>query len=214
MRRITPVLVIAFGIGVAAIPAHAADLLGLYVGGAGGQATLRVDDASLSGKVGAPSSQPFSFSKHVAGWKVQLGFRPVSFVGGEVEYIDFGQGTTSFDRVNSVTALYYSINTDAKAASVLGVLYLPLPVPGVDIYGKAGVARLETKSSGGGTYGCLFDCSSYSGTFYRDDTQNRFAYGAGAQVKIGTFAIRVEYERIDASTGGPDLLSLGAIWIF
>ena len=214
MRRITPVLVIAFGIGVATTPAHAADLLGLYVGGAGGQSTLRVDNASLSSESGAPPSAPFCFSKHAAGWKVQLGFRPVSFIGGEVEYIDFGQGTTTFDHVNTVTSLYYSINTSAKAASVLGVLYLPLPVPGLDVYGKAGVARLETKSSGGGAYGGGVFGPSYSGTFYRDETQDHFAYGAGAQVKIGSFAIRAEYERIDASTGGPDLLSLGAIWIF
>jgi hypothetical protein len=41
-----------------------------------------------------------------------------------------------------------------------------------------------------------------------------FAYGAGAQAKFGAIAIRAEYERISASGGNPDILSLGVTWIF
>jgi len=40
----------------------------------------------------------------------------------------------------------------------------------------------------------------------------RVAYGAGAQVTIAQFALRAEYERISASDGNPDLLSLSIIW--
>jgi len=45
--------------------------------------------------------------------------------------------------------------------------------------------------------------------FHRDRSGARLAYGAGAQMTLGRFAIRAEYERINASEGDPDLLSLG-----
>ncbi len=47
------------------------------------------------------------------------------------------------------------------------------------------------------------------GQFHRDRSSARLAYGAGAQMTLGRFAIRAEYERINASEGDPDLLSLG-----
>jgi hypothetical protein len=47
------------------------------------------------------------------------------------------------------------------------------------------------------------------GQFHRDRSSARLAYGARAQMTLGRFAIRAEYERINASEGDPDLLSLG-----
>jgi hypothetical protein len=41
-----------------------------------------------------------------------------------------------------------------------------------------------------------------------------FAYGAGVQGRIGSLAIRAEYERIIVAGGNPDILSLGATWKF
>jgi hypothetical protein len=41
-----------------------------------------------------------------------------------------------------------------------------------------------------------------------------FAGGAGAQFKIGPFAVRGEYERFNAAGGNPSLSSVGIIWKF
>ena len=44
------------------------------------------------------------------------------------------------------------------------------------------------------------------------DWSTNFAYGAGVQGKIGSLAIRAEYERIGGSSANPDLISLGVTW--
>jgi opacity protein-like surface antigen len=41
-----------------------------------------------------------------------------------------------------------------------------------------------------------------------------FAAGAGAQFKIGSLAVRGEYERFNAAGGNPGLLTVGIIWKF
>lgn len=45
-------------------------------------------------------------------------------------------------------------------------------------------------------------------------TNTGFAGGAGTQFKIGSFAVRGEYERFNAAGGNPSLLSLGITWRF
>jgi hypothetical protein len=45
-------------------------------------------------------------------------------------------------------------------------------------------------------------------------TNTGFAGGAGAQFKMGSFAVRGEYERFSAAGGNPSLLSVGVIWKF
>jgi hypothetical protein len=50
--------------------------------------------------------------------------------------------------------------------------------------------------------------SSVKGTYARP------AYGAGLQIRLGSFALRTTYERISVNTGDPDLLSLGVSWLF
>jgi hypothetical protein len=190
----------------------AADPLGFYIGGAVGQSTLRADQAVFTSG-GVSVSGPISFSKHGTGWKLLAGLRPISVVGAELEYVDFGNPSLSYSG-GSMGVLGYQANTRAKAAAVFSVLYAPIPLPFFDIYGKAGLARLQTTTDATGTFGCLTNCPAYFGAFHRDRTEARFAYGAGAQVSLGSFAVRVEYERISASDGDPSLLSVGLTWTF
>jgi hypothetical protein len=216
MKREASLPVLAIAIGASCTPVRASDPLGFYIGGAVGEATLRVDNAVLVGNevdVTAHSS-PFSFSKHSTGWKVQLGLRPISLIGAEVEYVDFGNASAAYSGGGVHDFLSYHATTDAKAATAFGVLYAPLPLPLLDLFGKAGVARLQARTSATGAFGCLTDCPLLLASLYRDETTTRFAYGAGAQIRLGRFAIKGEYERISASTGDPDLLSIGAIWSF
>lgn len=174
--------------------------LGLYIGGAFGRANVRVDSRS--------TSNLFHFDEPHAGWKALIGVRPIAPLGAELEYIDFGHPDTTIS----------GVRTDARsrAGALFAVGFLPIPL--VDVFGKAGVARVQTiahgttvtPQPGGGT--C--NNSSLSCLFDRDTTDTRFAYGGGAQVKFGRLGIRAEYERISASGADPSFLSLGANWTF
>ncbi len=169
--------------------------LGMYIGGSYGRSNVRVNNTE--------TRDLFSFDESHAGWKALLGIRPIAPLGAEVEYIDFGHPAATIGGV--------SADARARAGGLFAVGYLPIPV--VDIFGKAGVARLQTIAKGTvetlQPSGELCSNSSLSCLFGTDHTDTRFAYGAGAQVKLSRLAVRAEYERISEPGGDPSLLSLG-----
>jgi opacity protein-like surface antigen len=98
-----------------------------------------------------------------------------------------------------------------KGAAAFGVLYLPLPV--VEVYVKARLARLEsTLNAFSPEQPSCIPCAP--ATFQLDRTNTGFAAGAGAQHKFGSWAVRKEYERFNAAGGNPSLLSAGITWSF
>jgi hypothetical protein len=165
-----------------------ADSLGAYAGASVGQSTVKAD--------------PIDFSKHDWGWRVLVGIRPLPLLGAEIAYTDFGHP-------NYQQGVPFGLNVSVRASSVeaLGLVYLPLPVPFLDVYGKGGVARLNYRASS--SSGCLA-CNPFNA----DYTETRVAYGGGAQLKFDRLAARVEYERISARDGDPSLLSVGLTWTF
>jgi hypothetical protein len=165
-----------------------ADPLGAYAGASVGQSTVKAD--------------PLQFNKHDWGWKVLLGIRPLAFLGAEIAYTDFG-------RPNYSQGVPFGLNASVRASSAeaLGLIYLPLPLPVLDVYGKGGVARLNYRASS--SSGCLA-CNPFNA----DRTETRIAYGAGAKLKFDRLAARVEYERVSARNGDPSLLSVGLTWTF
>lgn len=52
------------------------------------------------------------------------------------------------------------------------------------------------------------------GTSYISNWSTKFAFGAGVQGKIGSLAIRAEYERVGAGGENPSIASLGVTWKF
>lgn len=177
--------------------AGAADLLGLYAGGAVGEADVKSQQSF--------SSIPLDFDVHHNAWKAMLGVRPISWVGAEIEYLDFGQP-------HSNNGLAMTSVSD-KAAALYGVLYAPLPVPYFDVFGKVGLARLQNDVTARFPFACPVGFPS-CGLFQLNRTDTQLAYGAGAQIKIQSLSVRVEYERIQASNGNPELFSLGLTWSF
>jgi hypothetical protein len=179
----------------------AATPFGLFVGAAGGQSDVRMEQ-SLAGT-------PSEVSENDPGWKVMVGLRPIRLAGVELEYLDFGNpgyGIGNFPKTLG--------RVRAKAETLFGVLYAPLPVPFLDVYGKLGPARLQTSVHGNieGLFCPLYypNCGAISD----NRTTTDLAYGAGLQLKFGSTAVRAEYERIHADTGDPSLASLGLTWTF
>jgi len=200
--RLAVIATIAAGLTLATQVARAADdPAGFYLGGSIGEANVRLNQSV--------SDATTSFDEHHNGWKALIGFRPISVVGAELEYIDFGKPTTTTTSGAGTTVT----EAQSKAAALFGMVYLPLPVPFLDVFGKAGYARLQTT-------GDIVDVQCVTGApgcgtlFALNRTDTRLAYGAGVQVKFANVAVRAEYERIDASTGDPDMLSLGLTWGF
>src|SRR5882724_6505907 len=213
------ILLLAFGAAGASTPVLADDLLGLYVGAAFGKSTVRTEkniigDTNYSSKFDAGHSA----------WKVTAGFRPISPLGVEFEYIDFGNPTAGTN-----SALGGLRQVDEKALALFGVGYLPLPAPFLTLYGKFGISRLRMTTTevpptpfggaGGAACGGVTGkpCSPISPNISElkiSDWTTHFVYGAGVQGKIGAVAIRGEYERIGASGDSPDLISVGLTWNF
>jgi len=205
MKRISGSLLAVLTIGACAAPAaFAENPAGFYLGAGVGYSTIRSDDPSYG--------LPGYFNDHQTAWKVMAGVRPIPFIGAEAEYIDFGQpGTHSgyFD------TNYYGLDSHPRAGILFGVGYLPLPIPLVDLYAKAGVARLQTDVTTTITPACSSgtSCPSYIDSRH-DQTYNKLAYGAGIQSKFWGVAFRAEYERISSSFGDPDAFTVGATWTF
>ena len=136
MKRISGTLLAMLAVGAcaASTAALADNPAGFYLGAGVGYSTIRSDDS----RYGLPGY----YNDHQTAWKVIVGIRPIPIVGAEFEYIDFGQPG------NAQRLLTASTTTDSiripRAAALFGVGYLPLPMPFFDVYGKAGVARLQT----------------------------------------------------------------------
>jgi OmpA-OmpF porin, OOP family len=125
-------------------------------------------------------------------WKIWVGLRPISVFAVEADYIDLGSQT-----INNPAS---STHLDYKAFAGYAVGYLPIPVPYLDVFGKAGLARWN--SSGGS--------SIPGGPFFSlSDEGTQFAWGIGGQVHVGNFGGRLEYENFSIrNTNGANIVSL------
>jgi opacity protein-like surface antigen len=145
-------------------------------------------------------------------WKVLAGVRPISLFAVEADYFDLGKnsntvttpgvGTCAIGHPNCASITSAS---DAKAFAAFAVGFLPVPIPFLDLYAKAGLARWKLNGSTNDT--------PVPGSFFAFSTQGtEFAWGAGAQAHIGNIGGRLEYERFRIpNTGGARVFSLSVI---
>jgi hypothetical protein len=201
------IMLLAIGATCTSTRVLADDLLRFYVGAAIGESHVRTAREILG-----DTGYDYQFDAQHSAWKVTAGIRPIAPLGVELEYIDFGNPSAGLS-----SAVFGGLSkADQKAVTLFGLGYLPLPVPFLDVYGKLGIARLHTTAA---EVSPLPFCpagftSCTAATFDISDSSANFAYGAGVQGKIGSLAIRAEYERISASGGNPDIFSLGVTWTF
>jgi hypothetical protein len=199
-RMIGTLALVAVGVGGTSA-AMADNLAGFYVGAGVGYSTIRSDDPAYG--------YPGYYNDHQLAWKGIVGVRPVPFLGAEFEYIDFGQPSVR----GYYDVDYYGNDTHPHAPALFAVGYLPIPVPFVDVFAKAGIARLTTDVNTV-VYCQTPGCTTPPVTFRGDQTDDRFAYGLGVQSKWWGVAFRAEYERINSQFGDPDALTVSATWTF
>lgn len=126
-------------------------------------------------------------------WKAILGFRANRNFGVEANYIDFGKASAPAQPSGG------PFQVKPKGFGVEGVGFAPMGP--VDLFLKAGIARLDAKGNIG------------AATF--SDKKTEFAYGAGLQFRLANFAVRAEYEKYDTDVVGDlDLITLGATYTF
>ena len=201
------ILLLACGAICASNRVFADGPLGIYVGAAIGESHVRTAREILG-----DTDYDYKFDAQHSAWKVTSGIRPISRLGVELGYIDFGNPSAGL-RSSGLGGL---TEADEKAWTLFGLGYLPLPVPFLDVYGKLGIARLHTTTTEvSPAPACpvgFVPCGP--STFKVSDWSTNFVYGAGVQGKIQALAIRAEYERVSASGGNPDVVSLGITWAF
>ena len=137
-------------------------------------------------------------------WKLYLGFRPIGLVAIEADYLHLGSADFALGAPFAICTVggCPASHADARAFATYAVGFLPIPVPFLDVFGKAGLARwtLDASSTGG-----VFAPTSFS----NDGTD--FAWGIGGQVHFGNFGARLEYENFRiANTNGAHVVSLEA----
>jgi OOP family OmpA-OmpF porin len=121
-------------------------------------------------------------------WKIMVGIRPTPNFAVEAGFLNFGKATAPSAAVGG------PFEAKAEAFSVFGVGFLP--VGPVELFAKAGAARIDAK----GNVGAVFF----------DDEEIEFAYGAGAQLRFGALGLRAEYEKFDTDViGDLDIISVG-----
>ena len=195
-------LLASMALAAATLPVSASDLLGFYVGAG---ATRSDVTANLTPGV--------TVADRDTGWKGLVGIRALSMFGAELEYVDLGSASAG-----SASAAF-SANADLKATALYGLFWLPIPAPIVDVYVKGGVARFsgDFNFRNNSTVACPAPspagsfCSPTVSRSLRDDVG---AAGAGAQVKLGSWALRGDYERFFASGSDPHVISLSVVKFF
>lgn len=184
----------------AATPVGAAtqsSLTGLYLGAGAGQSTVRGDWAVLG--------MQSIYDERATGWKLLSGWRATRWLGAELEYTDFGHPAAGGGLGHP----------EARATAVSGfaVGFVPLPMRGLDVYGKAGLARLDARYRYTPSVCSVCEIVPQAVPLSFRRTQGDLAYGAGAQLQLATaWVVRLEYERIEAAEGDPDLLSVSLSW--
>lgn len=211
LKLILCVVAVAAGTAsTAAVASSPLNPLGVYVGLGVGESTVRSDNNyyynGYNGFFGYYGDGAYDYAHHFA-WDANVGIRPISFLGAELEYLDFGHpGSDTNYYYNNFN---YGPDSHPRAVAAFGVGYLPIPLPFLDVYGKAGVARLHTDVNG-------FDgsCGTCGTSIEQSRWDTRFAYGVGVQTRFSALAVRAEYQRISSQFGDPDMFNVGVSWTF
>jgi opacity protein-like surface antigen len=149
--------------------AHAADN-GFYFGVGAGRSDYNLDSA---------------LKNKDTGYKLLGGVRLLDSFGVELNYADHGKaslpsGTACVAVVGANCPANSRVEAKTIAAYAVGFLDFPL----IDLFGKAGLARVDGELNTPG-----------QPSFSFDSDKTKFAWGGGVQAHFGSLAARAEYEQ-------------------
>ncbi len=131
------------------------------------------------------------------GFKGIVGFRPLDSFAIEANYVDLGE-----TRVPLAVGVHHDALPDRGADRFAGRLR-------VGRRSHCVAARRSVRPRGLRALGIRAGAVRDGGTGGQDPT-----YGAGAQVRLGSFALRLEYERFDFDDDSAELVSVGFTYTF
>lgn len=169
------------------LPLFAVAVLFLYAAPAQAQA-LKAQGPYIGGAVGGGwlQTEDGEFDDVTTAWKVLSGFRS-RFFAFEVDYRNLGSVKGALEGVQS--------NTKGIQSSML----LILPAGPIDIYGRGGAFFWKNKVTAGDV------SAEIDGT--------AFGYGGGLALRLGSFALRAEYEKELISELNDPWMATGGITI-
>lgn len=193
------------------------DLLGLYAGAGVGY-------AKTNQYFNNPGGTTYFSDKHRTGWKLLVGFRPLPWLGSELEYADFGSAHVgpSSDTLTPPDQLY-GAHGHLRAGSLFAVGYLPLPrrFSWMDVFGKVGLSYARASDSYAGDFpnvfiNCAISCVPVGQISVSESVHNTgLAYGGGVQFHFGQLSARLEYEGLNWKlAGNPVQTSFVVTWKF
>src|SRR5258708_19026773 len=109
--------------------------VGFYVGAGAGTSQNRSDDSRYG--------YPGYYNDYQFAWQGIIGIRPISLLGLEAEYIDFGQPYRHRRYDFNVSCS----DSHPTAPLLFAVGYLPIPIPFLDIFAKTAVALPTIRST-------------------------------------------------------------------
>jgi opacity protein-like surface antigen len=182
MRKL--LLLTTLAVGASAVQASN----GLFYFGAGATS----NHVSLSEQQGYAGFLPSDMNG--TSWQAFAGIRPISLLAVEADYIDLGSQANS--RLLAMSCVdsngqYCAVarKSNAKALAGYAVGFLPIPLPFLDVYGKAGVARYKLDDNLSYNNGAGVPTSSTA----NGGNSTVFTWGAGLQAHIGMIGGRLEY---------------------
>lgn len=177
--------IICVALAFASAPAFAVDH-GVYLGASLGHSDVKVEQ-------GDPRFGRLTFDGGDTAYKLIGGIRIFNWLAAEASYVDLG---TPDDRVAGVKA---EVNPRGVAVDALGIYALGP----IDVFAKGGLINWRAR----------LRAPAISVSTKRDGTD--FTYGAGAQFRLGSLAVRAEYEVFDLKdVKNADLVSVGVTWTF
>jgi hypothetical protein len=131
------------------------------------------------------------------GFKGIVGFRPLDAFAIEANYVDLGETHVPLNVTCAGLTCPTQASIDSQAISVSAVGMFALPL--VDLFARVGYAKWE---------------SDFAPLATEEQSGSDPTYGAGAQVRLGSFALRLEYERFEFDDDSADLVSIGFTYTF
>lgn len=137
--------------------------------------------------------------------------RPLSLLGAEFAHIDLGHSIRHSSG--------FPTDTSMKGTAAFAVLHVPLPSSAIDVYTKAGFARMTSTLPFTAYRHGAGACSPNDPTcsfqpFVLNRINTSFAGEVGAQIKLGSGALRAEYKQFIAAGSHPGVLSVELTWNF